>query len=366
VPKIVISYRRADTEEITGRVFDRLCDRFGRRSVFMDIDNIPAGKDFRTHVDDALEKADVMLAIVGPGWVNVQRGHSTLHTDWVGVEVESALKKKLRIIPVLVRGAKMPEPEALPSAMRGFVYLNAVRVDGGQDFNAHMRRLISEIDNRNPWLARGLAACLAIVLAGAGGIALWRFIPQPESSTQAPALAREVFQPVSPVVRPPALTETPRTQTAAEVPAPQPVPIANPAPALGPAPSAPAASPAPAAPAVAEAPPRPAPVKEEIASAPPPRPPAAPAATTRTVTAIEGEAFMLCGQSDFTVSWWQPRASAPVEAALRRRGMMMADGLSTQLVPGKPKTITENCEVTFVELRAGFKPVAVLEERRKN
>ena len=75
---------------------------------------------------------------------------------------------------------------------------------------------------------------------------------------------------------------------------------------------------------------------------------------------------MLCGQSDFTVSWWQPRASAPVEAALRRRGMMMADGLSTQLVPGKPKTITENCEVTFVELRAGFKPVAVLEERRKN
>jgi len=54
VPKIAISYRRADTEVMTGRIRDRLADRYGEDAVFMDIDNIPFGKDFRVHIFEAV------------------------------------------------------------------------------------------------------------------------------------------------------------------------------------------------------------------------------------------------------------------------------------------------------------------------
>lgn len=108
-------------------------------------------------------------------------------------------------------------------------------------------------------------------------------------------------------------------------------------------------------------PPDPAP--REAARSEPPQPSVA--AAPKIVTAIEGEAFALCGQPNFTISIWSPRPNAPLEASLRRRGMMMADGLSTRLERGKSRAVAEDCDVTFVELRSGFKPVAVLEERRK-
>ena len=66
--KIIISYRRADSNAITGRIFDRLVARYGRDAVFRDIDNIPAGVDFRVHIADAVRDSDIMLAIVGPKW----------------------------------------------------------------------------------------------------------------------------------------------------------------------------------------------------------------------------------------------------------------------------------------------------------
>ena len=54
MPKIAISYRCADTEVMTGRIRDRLADRYGEDAVFMDIDNIPFGKDFRVHIFEAV------------------------------------------------------------------------------------------------------------------------------------------------------------------------------------------------------------------------------------------------------------------------------------------------------------------------
>ena len=85
----------------------------------------------------------------------------------------------------------------------------------------------------------------------------------------------------------------------------------------------------------------------------------------RVVTAIEGESFVLCGQPDFTISMFQPGLNAPTVVSLRRYGMMMADGLSLRLSPGEPRAVLDDCELAFIEVKAGFKPVAVLEERRK-
>jgi hypothetical protein len=65
VPKIAISYRRADTDVMAGRIRDRLAVHYGEEAIFMDIDNIPFGKDFRVHIFEAIVQSDVLLVSVG-------------------------------------------------------------------------------------------------------------------------------------------------------------------------------------------------------------------------------------------------------------------------------------------------------------
>jgi hypothetical protein len=64
--QIVISYRRADSDAIAGRMRDRLANHFGENSVFMDIDSIPIGMDFRQHIQDTLARCDILIAVIGP------------------------------------------------------------------------------------------------------------------------------------------------------------------------------------------------------------------------------------------------------------------------------------------------------------
>ncbi len=52
MPRIFISYRRADSITMTGRIHDRLVARYGEKNVFKDVDDIPLGVDFRTVLED--------------------------------------------------------------------------------------------------------------------------------------------------------------------------------------------------------------------------------------------------------------------------------------------------------------------------
>jgi hypothetical protein len=148
MPRITISYRREDTLDITGRIFDRLAGHFGREAVFRDIDNIPPGADFRRHIDRVLDESDVILAIVGTRWIGPNKTQLRLASpaDPVRLEIETALRKDKPLIPVLVSRAVMPHPDVLPSSIHDFVYRNAVQVDSGQDFDVHVGRLISAIE----------------------------------------------------------------------------------------------------------------------------------------------------------------------------------------------------------------------------
>src|SRR6266851_2451181 len=74
MPKIVISYRRLDSEAIAGRIRDRLAGHYGAESIFMDIDNIPFGTDFREHIRQVLTQTDIVIAIIGPRWTGAGRG----------------------------------------------------------------------------------------------------------------------------------------------------------------------------------------------------------------------------------------------------------------------------------------------------
>jgi uncharacterized protein YecT (DUF1311 family) len=147
--KIAISYRRSDSQDITGRIFDRLAQQYGRDTVFRDIDSIQPGIDFRTQIADALTATDVLLVIVGPRWLGRAKGAESRmdnESDPVRVEVEMALKRDIPIIPVLVSGMKMPEVGQLPPTLKDFAFRHAVQVDGGRDFDHHIDGLSRALD----------------------------------------------------------------------------------------------------------------------------------------------------------------------------------------------------------------------------
>jgi hypothetical protein len=149
MPKIIISYRRSDSDAIAGRIRDSLASHYGEDSVYMDIDSVPFGIDFRDHIRDALFNNDILVAVVGPRWVGPAKGaHLRIkeENDPVRIEVETALERDIPVIPVLVNGAVMPKPSDLPAGLTNFAYRNAAEVDTGRDFHPHMDRLIRSMD----------------------------------------------------------------------------------------------------------------------------------------------------------------------------------------------------------------------------
>jgi hypothetical protein len=147
--KILISYRRADSDVFAGRVHDRIVIRYGDESVFIDVDDIPFGKDFRIHIQEELEKADAVLVIIGPRWLGSGKGGRTRIMDShdpVRIEVETALSKGLPTIPILMGDVAMPRPDQLPETLKDFPFLNAAPVDTGRDFHRDLSRVIARID----------------------------------------------------------------------------------------------------------------------------------------------------------------------------------------------------------------------------
>ena len=179
MPKILISYRRADTDAIAGRIRDRLAAHFGDASIFMDIDSIPFGRDFRSEIKQAMAPADVVLAIIGPKWLGSAKGGGTRikdETDPVRVEVETAMEKGIPVVPVLVNGTVMPKPTELPESLREFAYRNACEVNTGRDFHPQVDRLIRSIDPTaqpshttitKPVAASGPGRRIPLIVAGA-------------------------------------------------------------------------------------------------------------------------------------------------------------------------------------------------------
>lgn len=147
--KIFISYRRNDSADIAGRIYDRLIQDFDKSSVFKDVDSLRAGFDFRVILDEALKNCDVFLAIIGDQWLEIQNpdGIRRLNDqrDFVRMEIEAALERNIPVIPVLVQGAAMPSPLELPLSIRNLAYRQALPVRHDPDFHTDMHRLIRNL-----------------------------------------------------------------------------------------------------------------------------------------------------------------------------------------------------------------------------
>jgi TIR domain-containing protein len=120
MPKIAISYRRSDSRAIVGRIYDRLAERYGSEEIFLDIDAIPYGHDFRDHIDSVLKQCAVLIVVVGPYWTGARTGGSPRildQADPVRIEVQTGLARGMPIIPVLIDDAVMPQPSDLPDTL---------------------------------------------------------------------------------------------------------------------------------------------------------------------------------------------------------------------------------------------------------
>ncbi|MES9947016.1 MAG: toll/interleukin-1 receptor domain-containing protein [Candidatus Thiodiazotropha sp.] len=147
---IFISYRREDSADVTGRIHDRLVEHFGDSALFMDVDDIPLGVDFSKYIDEKVGKCEVVLAVIGRDWLSAADANGNrrldLPEDFVRIELESALKRNIPVIPLLVRRASMPKAKDLPESIRDFSKRNGMLVRPDPDFRTDCDRLIEGLE----------------------------------------------------------------------------------------------------------------------------------------------------------------------------------------------------------------------------
>ena len=147
--KIFISYRRSDTEGYAGRIFDRLGAHFGRQNIFMDVDTIQPGENFVEAIESAVSSCDVLIALIGDEWLTItdEDGKRRLENphDFVRVEITAALKRGIRVIPVLLAGTEMPKARELPNDLQLMTELNALEIRHGS-FDAGIEKLLQAIE----------------------------------------------------------------------------------------------------------------------------------------------------------------------------------------------------------------------------
>jgi len=148
---VFISYRREDSGGFAGRIYDRLTGRLGRDAVFFDVDNIPAGLDFVDVLSDRVGKCDALVAVIGKTWNPVKDNRPRLDDpgDFVRVEIEAALNRGVRVIPVLVDGAAMPRTEDLPDSLKKLTRRQGIEISHTR-FDSDVERLteaLSEIED---------------------------------------------------------------------------------------------------------------------------------------------------------------------------------------------------------------------------
>ncbi|MFK5921918.1 MAG: FHA domain-containing protein [Verrucomicrobiota bacterium] len=146
----VISYRREDSVDVTGRIYDRLIVAFGKKAIFKDMECIPLGVHFAEHISSTIEKCHVVLAVIGKQWwgrdeTNGQRRIDETE-DFVRLEIEEAFKHKIPVIPLLIKGSNMPEENELPKSLKRLAFCNGIPVRSDPDFHRDVDTLIAGLE----------------------------------------------------------------------------------------------------------------------------------------------------------------------------------------------------------------------------
>jgi hypothetical protein len=183
---IFICYRRADAEGWAGRLSDSLKAELGSVNIFRDIDDIPPGVEFDAYINDAVGSCNVLIALIGPRWLTVtdKNGVRRLDdpNDFIPLEILTALKRNVRVIPALVGDARMPEMNQLPEGIKALARRQAYELSDARwaDDTRKLADVLRPIVrpkyslSRNFKVALALLAALLVLGGGAFALKLWK------------------------------------------------------------------------------------------------------------------------------------------------------------------------------------------------
>src|SRR4051812_8751027 len=147
--RIFISYRRNETDFPASWLYERLAAHFGPDYVFKDVDSIELGDDFTEVIANAVGACDVLLVLIGAQWLAItdEAGRRRLENsdDFVRLEIEAALQRNVRIIPILVGRVRMPQVHELPASLGKLVRRQALELDPNR-FEVDTRRLVRVVE----------------------------------------------------------------------------------------------------------------------------------------------------------------------------------------------------------------------------
>jgi len=190
---VFINYRREETSGEARALFNDLVARLGENSVFMDVDNIGLGRDFRQVIQQRLASCELMLALIGKNWVGTknQSGRRRLDDtgDFVRLEIEAALKRNIPVTPVLLQGAQMPSVDELPESVRDFAYRNGFEISHNR-WESDVQEMIKRLGLGAPRSGKGAAATAPAGSAPAHGSVIEQ---QPGAPAAAPAPRRRSY-----------------------------------------------------------------------------------------------------------------------------------------------------------------------------
>jgi formylglycine-generating enzyme required for sulfatase activity len=191
---LFISYRRESAAAYARALFETLGSHFGKHRVFMDVEGIEPGRDFVDVLERTLLSCKAMIVLIGPNWAHVKddAGRRRLDDpkDFVRMEIASAIRRNILLVPVLIDGAIQPPLEELPADIQALVRRQSVRLDfnGWEGGLVALKRTIEkELPRRRFWLLELMSArawgasAFVLLLVAIGG---WRFWTLYEKQTE--------------------------------------------------------------------------------------------------------------------------------------------------------------------------------------
>jgi hypothetical protein len=182
--KIFISYRHEDSAPNALGVAQYLENHFSGKNVFIDVD-MRAGAKFPNVLEERLAECKVLLALIGPKWLDARDEQNQRRLDkaddWVRLEIAQALKRDITVIPVRVNGAELPSRSSLPDDIRGLLDHQAVSITTA-GFRNEMAGLVRDIrsmpESRQVRRLAAIAAAPTFLLAAlATSFYVYKFSP---------------------------------------------------------------------------------------------------------------------------------------------------------------------------------------------
>lgn len=163
---IFISYRREDAAPYAGRLCDHLNRLAGAGRVFMDVEDITPGQQFAKTIDDTIARCGLLLIVIGPKWADILRERAQEpKPDYVAHEIESALKRQITVVPVLVGGATISCLDNLPGTLSSLSQYEIAELRDNS-FNEDCERLAASLKLKRRVATFGrTAAAVSVVLS---------------------------------------------------------------------------------------------------------------------------------------------------------------------------------------------------------